>query len=206
MGLIDRAEYERTQAQGEYTKLPAGGYVCIIQAVRTSGTDDYGRVIDYVKEKQYAVLIYDICEGEHAGHYGDDYKDPSKDYRHRLYLGWKNLGAFKRSVMCIDESNAPGFDCFAAVDAEQWQLLIGRKFGIVLSEEEYIGNDGSVKTRFRFPTIKSAQDIRNGKFKVPELKKLQSESSTTAPEPTPFSTPAQQQPPADVYDDVPFFV
>ena len=59
----------------------------------------------------------------------------------------------------------------------------GKNHGVYL-----IGNDGNVKIRFGFPRIKSVQDIRDGRYRVPELKKLE----------------GYEQPSTDPYDDVPF--
>ena len=189
MPKIDRKEYDAAEVTegGSFTKMTAGGYVVRIQAVRTKDAAGF----DYVVGKQYVKLIYDVDEGEFAGKFSDDYwADESKDWGHQIYWSWKNMNQFKRTVQCFDESN-PGFDALAAFEADKWQLFIGKRIGIVLGEEEYIGNDGSVKTRFTFPNIKSVQDIQAGKFKVPPLKKLPEDER-----------PKQES--AEVYDDVPF--
>ena len=200
MSLFDKKAYDEatiSNGGGEYKRMPAGGYVCQIQAVRTHG-ESYGNVIDYVKEKQYVKLIWDIVEGEFAGKYSDEYwSDEQRDFGHTFYLSWKNLGAFKGTVQCLDESN-PGFDAFAAADAEQWDLFVGKKIGLVIGEEEYLANDGSIKTKYTLPRAKSVQDIRDGKFRVPALKKLESAPSTSP-------APAASKP-VDTFDDVPFSV
>lgn len=202
MGLFDRAAYEAAEAStgGEFPRMGAGGYVVMVQAVRTQGEDNYHHPINYVKDKQYVKLIYDVIEGEHAGRFSDAYwAGENKDYAHCFYLSWKNLGAFKGAIQAIDESNNPGFDGFAAADAEQWGLFIGKKFGIVVGEEEYQANDGSVKTRLTLPCIKSVQDIHDGKFRIPALKKLEGAASST-----PASGGQSELVPLDVYDDIPF--
>ncbi len=186
--VFSREEYETaksTAGDGEYKRMPAGGYVVRIQAVRTKDDD---RGIDYVRDKQYVKLIYDVAEGEFAGKFSDDYwSGEDKDYAHQVYLSWKNQKAAERALVCIEESN-PGFDAFAAFDADKWELFVGKSVGLVLGEEEYLGNDGNVKTRFGFPKLKSVQDIRAGRYRVPELKKLE----------------GYEQPSTDAYDDVPF--
>lgn len=197
---FDMNEYNEAEAStGEYVKMPAGGYIARIQAVRIEGEDGYGRKINYPEDKMYIKLIYDIDEGDFAGRYSDDYwSGPDKDYGHQIFLSWKNMGAFKGSIIAIEESN-PGFDAMAAFSADKWELFIGKLVGIVLGEEEYIGNDGNVKTRFGFPRLKSVQDIRDGKFRVPPLKKLES-SGELAP-----STPTASAVDNGVYDDdIPF--
>lgn len=190
---------------GDYQRMPAGGYVVRIQAVRTKGKDSYGRDVDYPEDKQYVKLIYDIDEGDFAGKYSDEYwSGEDKDYGHQIYLSWKNMGAFKGSIQAIEESN-PGFDAMAAFTADQWTLFIGKRVGIVLGEEEYMGNDGSVKTRFTFPRLKSVDDIHNGKFRVPALKTLDGNSGGGSSTPAPAAAaPKNEQAPTGVYDDVPF--
>ena len=188
-------EYNAAEASTggcEFKRMTAGGYIVRIQAVRTKGFD-YGREIDFPEEKMYVKLIYDIDEGEFAGKFSDEYwADDSKDWGHQIYLSWKNMNAFKGNIQAIEESN-PGFDAMAAFTADKWALFIGKTVGIVLGEEEYMGNDGTVKTRFTFPRLKSVQDIRDGRFRVPQLKKLADD--------TPPSTSAAVE---DTYSDVPF--
>lgn len=197
MPKIDHNEYNAAQSTGgSFERMPAGGYVCAIQAIRTSGTNSSGRLIDYIAEKQYVKIIWDIIEGDFAGRYSDDYwSTPERDYGHQFFMSWKNLGALKNVITCLEESN-PGFDAMAAFEADKWELFIGKKCGLVIGEEEYLGNDGSVKLRYTLPRMKSVQDIRAGKFRVPELKKLDiNVEATAAP-----STAAA----ADTYDDCPF--
>ena len=194
MPKIDMNEYNAATPSGggDYKRMGAGGYVVTCQAVRTKGMD-YGREVDFAAERQYVKLIFDIAEGELEGKFSDDYwADESKDWGHQYYLSWKNMGALKNTIQCLDESN-PGFDAMAAFQADNWGLFIGKKFGLVFGEEEYLGNDGSVKTRLTFGRIKSVQDIRDGRFKVPELKKL---ASTDAAQPKP-----QQESAPSIYDE-----
>lgn len=174
MPKIDQKEYQTAKASGgDYERMPAGGYICAIQAVRASGVDGYGRMVDYVNDKQYVKLIWDIIEGDFAGKYSDDYwSEPERDYGHQFFMSWKNLGALKNTITCLEESN-PGFDAMAALEADQWGLFVGKQMGLVIGEEEYRANDGSIKRRYTLPRIKSVQDIRDGKFRVPALKKLE---------------------------------
>ena len=191
MPKIDNTEYENAPvSDGEFKKVTAGGYICRIQAIRTEGDG-----IDYVKDKQYVKVIWDIDEGDLAGYFSDDYwAGEDKDWGHTAYLSWKNIGVLKNWLTCLDESN-PGFDAKAAFDADKWELFIGKRIGFVFGEEEYLGNDGNVKTRLRLPNVKSVQDIQNGKFRVPALKQLEN---------TPESTTTTSAAVADAYDDVPF--
>lgn len=201
MPKLDSKAYDEASAMtGEFKKMGAGGYVCAIQAVRTSGKDSYGRVIDYVNDKEYVKLIFDVIEGEFAGNYSTDYwTGEDKDFGHQFFLSWKNYGALKNVLQSLDESN-PGFDSRAAFEADKWELFIGKKIGLVFGEEEYRGNDGSVKTRLTLPRAKSVQDIHDGKYRVPAKKTLDGGSESTQA----AAAGQGEQVPASVYDDVPF--
>lgn len=202
MPKINMQDYENATAStggGDFQRMGAGGYVAQIQAVRTDGPASYGKGrIDYVNSKEYVKLIYDIAEGDFAGRFSDDYwSGEDKDYGHQIFLSWKNMGAFKGNIQALDESN-PGFDALAAFQADRWELFIGKKVGIVVGEEEYRANDGTIKTRLGFPRLKSIQDIRAGKFKVPALKKLDGDQGHNA-------APAKADVSESVYDeDIPF--
>lgn len=201
MPKINMRDYEEaTASTGDYQRMVAGGYVAQIQAVRTDGPASYGKGrIDYVNSKEYVKLIYDIAEGDFAGRFSDDYwSGEDKDYGHQIFLSWKNMGAFKGNIQALDESN-PGFDALAAFQADRWELFIGKKVGIVLGEEEYRANDGSVKTKLGLPRLKSVQDIRAGKFKVPAPKKLKDDDQGYN------AAPAKADVSESVYDeDIPF--
>lgn len=198
MPQINMEEYNNAVATSTDSRprMGAGGYECEIQVIRINGTDSSGRVIDYIKEKQYVVPIFDVIAGEHAGRYSDEYwLDPSRDWGHRFYWSWKNMGAFKNVINCFDESN-PGFDAMAAFTADNWDLFKGKKIGLVFGEEEYRANDGSIKTRLTLPSVRSIQAIREGRYKVPELKRLEGAAPSTA-------APADAA--SSIYNDVPFF-
>ena len=201
MPKINMRDYEEaTASTGDYQRMGAGGYVAQIQAVRTDGPASYGKGrIDYVNSKEYVKLIYDIAEGDFAGRFSDDYwSGEDKDYGHQIFLSWKNMGAFKGNIQALDESN-PGFDALAAFQADRWELFIGKKVGIVLGEEEYRANDGTVKTKLGLPRLKSVQDIRAGKFKVPAPKKLKDDEQGYN------AAPAKADMSESVYDeDIPF--
>ncbi len=52
------------------------------------------------------------------------------------------------------------------------QSLVGKYVGVVLGEEEYRAKDGTIKTRLYVAETRSGKSIRDGDFKIPELKKL----------------------------------
>lgn len=149
---------------GEYEKVEPGAYVVAIQSVV------------HKPEREYVEVLYDIVEGKFAGKYSEDFW-ADKPYAHHVFLSYKPkaLGMLKGRLRMITESN-PGFDAMAAFDADQWGLFIGKRFGLVLGEEEYEGNDGNVKTRLTDVAWKTVQQVHDGDYKVPECKRLKREA------------------------------
>ena len=148
----------------DFKKLPPGGYICAILDAED------------VPEKEYLKIVYDIAAGEYADYYSDDW---GKDnlWAHTIYRSYKDgkpAGMFKSFINAVEESNK-GYKW-----AFDEKTLKGKLIGIVLGEEEYVGNDGSIKTRLKDRSVKSVQDIEDKRFRIPKLKKLESESSGTA--------------------------
>ena len=118
---------------GGFEKLPAGPYIA--------------KIVDMVDNdsKQYVELVFDIAEGEHANFYGDKW-GKEHPFAHHIFLSYKDtaLGMLKGRLQAIQESN-PGFDPFAAWDADRLDMFNGRILGINLQEEEYERNDGPAR-------------------------------------------------------------
>lgn len=168
--------WKNVKASEDFERLPAGGYICTI----IHATDS--------PDKQYLKIEYDIAEGDHKDHWADT-KERFGWWGGDFYRSYKDsaVGMFKAFTNAVEGSN-PGFTW-----AWKEKDLEGKMIGVVLGEEEYTGNDGSVKTRLKVRSVKSVQDIREGKFKVPTLKKL---------------TPASDDDPRETFEaidgDVPF--
>lgn len=166
-----------------FEKLPPGGYVCTIKKV-TNHHDEL---------KPYLHIVYDIREGRYADYYADEWGQANEwahDNRH--YYSDAALGMFKGFLKAVDESNNTHFADEADQDWDE-QRLVGKAIGYVIGEEEYEGNDGSIKTRLRVRSTKNISQIREGKYKQPELKKVQ---------PTYTPPPIPQKPSGE--DDLPF--
>lgn len=140
-------------------KLPAGGYVA--------------RIVDVedVSDREYLWIVYDIAEGEHSGHYSDDF-GKNNAWAHRFSRSYKQTaqGMFKAFLKRLEESNV-GFSI------EAWQArgcnereFVGLEVGIVLQTEQYTNNKGEDKERLEMVGVCASQDIRNGDFKLPEPK------------------------------------
>ena len=143
------------------TFLPAGGYVCGITSVED------------VPDKEYLIFEFDIAEGKFINYYR------SLNERKNFWGGTfvksykeKALSFFKSMIVCFEKSN----EGFKFVDDEK--SFKRKRIGLVLSEEEYEKKDGSIGTRLYVSDFKTVEDIRNGKYKVAELKKL---AGTSAP-------------------------
>lgn len=157
-------DYQRAEAStgSDFVRLPAGGYVCRI----ISATDHND------EEKPYLEIVYDIAEGEYAGYYSDDWgKENTWAHSTRWYYTTKALGMFKGNLKAVDESNGTSFEVSAQTGIDE-RLLAGCLVGMIIGEEEYESNDGSIKTRLRVRGVRPVAVIREGRFKHPELKKL----------------------------------
>ena len=150
---------------GESKRISAGAYIC-----KFVGVED-------IPEKEYLKIDFDVTDGE--------FKDYFKESAERLG-SWPYGGSYRRSYkptalpffkrMCSAISKSNGNFVFdgGQVNADE-KTLIGKRVGIILGEEEYIGNDGNVKVRTYVYSEKSVDDILKGNFKVPDLKKLPDE-------------------------------
>lgn len=161
----------------DFERLPAGGYVCSILKVEDHATE----------EKPYLRIVYDIREGEYANYYSDEWgKDNEWAHDSRHYYSDRAMGMFKGFLKAIDESNGTDFELQAETGFDE-QRLVGKAIGYIIGEEEYEANDGSIKTRLRVRGTRSIQIIRQGKFKFPEIKRLEPSDPepVNVPEPTP---------------------
>lgn len=158
---------DAVQEAQEFERLGPGGYVCgIIRA-------------EDVPEKEYLRIEFDIADGP--------FKNYFRGMRERLALdSWPAAGVlyrsykesalpfFKQFVTCVQVSNA-GY-----VFKNDEATLARKLFGVVMGEEEYEKNDGTIGTRLKAATVRSVKSIREGDFKVPPLKKLKSPTGAYA--------------------------
>lgn len=147
---------------GNGKRLPAGGYVV-----------KYTHVNDDPK-KEYLYMEFDIAEGEYTGYF-EELEERAGFWAGKCYRSYKEkaLPMFKRMCSAVTKSNKRFI--FDGNEHADEKTLEGKLTGMVLGEEEYNGNDGSVKTRLYVVREMAADDIREGKYKVPELKKLDEE-------------------------------
>lgn len=160
--------FENVQASsGEFNRPTAGGYCVEILSVKDFPLDPATGKGDYIK------IEYDICHGEYAGYYAKQQERFGGDWFASFIRSYKDkaLGMFKHFINCVEESNS-GYKW-------DWneQGLVHKYVGVVLQEEEYQRNDGSVGTKLVVKDIKTTDQILKGDYKVPAPKKL----SVTAP-------------------------
>ena len=166
--------YNNAQASTDFERLAAGGYVIKITDIKND------------EAKEYLRVVYDIAEGPEKGRYATETAE--NDYRHNFIRSYKEkaLGMFKAFIRAIDESNGTKFDSQVETGIREADL-IGKVLGAVFGYEEYEANDGNVKERLRLANCMSADRVRKGDFKVPELKKLKTSSASTNSVPTGFT-------------------
>ena len=180
--------YEQTEAfTGDYETLEPTGYICIIVGAK-------------VEEKDYGHLMriaYDIVEGEHKEFYKRMFERKKENNSEAKWPGMyyqtvksDGLGYFKGFIQAVEQSNS-GYKW-------NWdeKKLIGKLFGGLFGEEEYLGNDNKVKTSVKCRYVKPVETIRSGDYKVPEIKRL-----NNTPEQTGSSYSGMEMPPDD---DLPF--
>lgn len=144
------------EAGGGSKLLPAGGYVATITAC------------EWVGGKEYMRFTYDIAEGQYAGFFADD----DRDYTHQFTRSYKNsaLPFTKKFLRFVNESN-PGFDAFVRRTPDELaRELVGRRVGIIVQREDYTNKNGEDRARMNVEEYASADDIRNGRFPIPEPK------------------------------------
>lgn len=136
--------------------LPVGGYICNIANVKDIAAQDY---LD---------IEFDIAEGQYAGYYSRLF-DSRGFWGGRFLKSYKEKAKpfFKALITTIEKSN-PNYNF-----AYNEKSLVGKKIGLVLALEEYRGNDGVVKKRLYTAQVHTVDAIRQGRFEVPELKKLE---------------------------------
>lgn len=177
---MKHVDMTNVQEAGEFKKVEAGPYICVITNVED------------VPDKEYLKVTYDIAAGELTGYYNDTRaKFPDWAWCGAYVKSYKPkaLPMFKRFCSAISKSNGNFVFDGGSVNADE-KTLIGKKLGIVFQEEEYYGNDGNIKTRLivnrEFPIDKLTEQ------KVPKRICLEEEPATNT---NTFTTAASEEVP-----------
>lgn len=143
--------YEQITEAGEFKPLVKGIYPLIIKdAVE-------------VADKEYLTFSLDIVKGE--------FKDYFKNIGLNYIRSYKEnaLPFFKAFMTAVEKSNS-GY-------IWNWEekTLINKYVMGVFGEEEYVANDGTIKVKVVLVECRSVEAFKEGKIKIPELKKLTQE-------------------------------
>ena len=159
--------YDEAQAiTGEYEKLNAGGYICKIINAKEERSKNSG--------KRMLVLALDIIEGDKKDFFRkrfDENTNSDKKWSagavYRQMLEGEKAAGFLKGLMTSLEASNEGFKW----DWDE-KKLAGLKCGAIFGEEEYEKMDGSVGVTTKVKFIRTVKSIREGNFKIPEIKKL----------------------------------
>ena len=162
---------------GEFSSLPAGGYVCKVFNADLTNSKAGNLML---------VLFLDVAEGDFQGHFkaaADRVKnfDTSKQwdnsgiYRQLIFDSQNRVTKFFKGLITSIEKSNPNLK----INLTNFEpsILCGSLCGFIFAEEEYQKKSGDIGTRTFAKFPRSADDIRNGKFTVPELKKFQGNSA-----------------------------
>lgn len=144
------------QQEGEFERLPVGGYVAKITACED------------VPEKEYLKIEYDVAEGKYKGYHAETYQR-AKFWGGRFVRSYKEKaqGFFKAFITSVEQSN-PNYTW-------DWREtgLIGKLLGVVIGEREYLSTkDGSVQVGLEVAQVRSVKAIREGDFKIPKRREM----------------------------------
>ena len=151
--------------QDDVRRPVPGGYIAKITEVQD------------VEEKEYLLIKWDFLEGEFKGCNHETF-DAFGFWPMAIVRSYKDkaLRFFKTFKTCVEVSNRN------YVFRNDPQSLVGKYIGVVLGEEEYMSSKGEIKTRLYVESVRSGKAIRDGDYKIPELKKY-------VPKDTGYATP-----------------
>lgn len=151
--------WDSIEASGTRKRLIAGGYIA-----RLTSAQDF-------PEREYLRIEYDIADGEFSG-YGTNSLERFGFNPLSFIRSYKQTatGMFKAFITAVERSNRNFFaDVEHGFDERQ---LMGKLVGLVIGEEEYLKRDATIGTRYVVAAVCTVEDIRAGRFTVPEKKKL----------------------------------
>lgn len=145
---------------GTSKMLPAGAYDAMI-------TD-----VEDVESKEYLRFTYEIADGKYQGFFADE----DRIYTHQFVRSYKDsaIGFMTRFLRCVDASNEN-------FDLDTWDndpsKLVGLHVGIIVQREDYTNNNGEDRARMNVEGFASVDDVKNGRFTMPEPKDTRKKQS-----------------------------
>lgn len=140
----------RAAISGGTFRHPEGGYVITI----TDATDH--------ENDGYVDIGYDIAEGDKAGHY-----EYAHDFRRYYESSFPGATQFEKFLTAVEVSN-PGFSIESWEQTWDCSKLEGLKVGAVFKKRMYTTDSGEDRETPKLAYCCSADDIRDGKFNVPD--------------------------------------
>ena len=171
MPYIDMNEYNNAEAKqgggGGIEQMTPGVYELMIQAVRLEWKKADGTVTDGLSKK-CAAFVWDVASGDFAWRYSDAYfmdwngkPDPDKDFMHREFVSWSDLGYLKGKFEVLKACN-PGFDPMAAFQADQWDMFVGKTFWAVIDGTVTLNKNGYDRWTYDIGEWLTPEQVRTG--------------------------------------------
>lgn len=164
-------DFDKIQESGSgFQRLPDGGYIVGVKTVA-----------DF-PDKECLKLEIDICEGEYKNYFQKRYDNNKNETKY-----WDAAGTLWRSYA---DKALPFFKGFitSVVKSNKnfvwnWEesTLKNKVFGVVIASKEVLGKNGKVYTNSYIDSVHSVDAIKNGEFKVPEIKRLETTKTTNQP-------------------------
>lgn len=167
---------EAVALTGEYEALEPGGYICKVVSAKVETSSNGNEML---------VIAFDVESGEHKGIYKRRFEeavkannDPNTKVKwpnngiHRIMLNNEKAAGFLKGFITSIEASNPKFKW----DWDEKKLK-DKLFGGIFGEEEYEKNDGSIGTSTKLRWIRSIDAIEDGKYKIPDPKRLNKSNS-----------------------------
>ena len=137
-------------------QLPVGAYVAKITDVEDHPRDEY------------VLITWDVAEGEHAGHYSDDF-GKANPYTHpfRRYYSERSARFFKSFLVQLEQSNRGRFSVEEWSRTQDERAFVGLEIGVLVQTRQYTNTKGEDKSVNEVRETCAAQDVRNGDYRMP---------------------------------------
>ena len=174
------ANWDEVRAAGNTESLPVGGYVCEIKkAAEINNRNSAGTHLE---------ILFDVCEGDYRGFFEQDYRSQSREDKFWRGIINQNVpnessekytqqcGFFKRFTNTVESSN-PGYHWDWREDG-----LKGKRIGVVFGARDKRSQRGTVYEITEAREVIPVEDVRTGKYKIPEKKLLEGQAYPAAGE------------------------
>ena len=168
--MIKQFDIDKTKEYGDFDMLPRGGYVCVIMGAKIEERTDGSQVI---------VLALDVCEGEYAAYFQQQFNRQTGDKKIWPCRYWLNVPKDDGSEH--DEWDKRKFKTFTTslekpndgykFDWDETKFN-GKLIGALFNYREFETSSGTIGETPNLAQVRSVDAIRAGDFKIPKDKKL----------------------------------